>query len=266
MALTSLTNVKSWLGVTLTTDDTLLTNLINQISLAISNYLQRPNLSRSTYTELRSGVGNSSMMLRNWPVVSVTSVAAGQTTISASSGLGLSGYTLSTWDGTGAGTPQSITLNGYRFTRGQNNIQIVYEAGYCIEDEAQTVPASVSYTITPTQPYGNFVQDDGVTLANGTALTKVTGSPATGQYSVSSTGVYTFNSAQASAAVLISYSYTPAPIEEACIEWVGERYRYKQRIGQTSQSVGGQETAAYSLKMPEHIQIMLKPYKKELPL
>ena len=55
-----------------------------------------------------------------------------------------------------------------------------------------------------------FVEDYGVFYAStGAQLTPVTASPAQGQYSVSS-GVYSFNSADNGAAVLIYYSYTVA--------------------------------------------------------
>jgi len=53
----------------------------------------------------------------------------------------------------------------------------------------------------------SFVEDYGVFYAaSGTQLSPVTSSPAQGQYSVSG-GVYTFNAADNSAAVLIYYSY-----------------------------------------------------------
>ena len=82
--------------------------------------------------------------------------------------------------------------------------------------EAHTVPASVAYTITVTNAADVPLVDYGVTYANtGIALTNV-GSGGTltaaGQYKVNlSTGVYTFDSADASAAVLINYSWTPSP-------------------------------------------------------
>lgn len=75
-------------------------------------------------------------------------------------------------------------------------------------NEAATVPASSTYTVTVSNG-ATFALDLGVTLVTtGQALTQVASSPAAGQYSVSSAGVYTFNVAQASAAVLINYLYT----------------------------------------------------------
>ena len=40
-------------------------------------------------------------------------------------------------------------------------------------------------------------------------------------------GVYSFAAVDAGASVLISYGFIPAAINNACIEWVAERYRYR---------------------------------------
>ena len=263
----TLSQVKSWLNLTSSVDDALLTTLINQISVAILEYLQRPDFIRTTFTELQSGVGNQRMVLRNWPVISVSSLIADQTPIPAAPTFGQVGYTIEQWDGTSSGKNQVLTLAGYIFPRRQNNIQIIYQAGYCVQQEAQTVTDVMSvYTVTANQTYGSWSQDDGVTYAaTGIKLIPVASSPMTGQYTVSN-GVYTFSVGDNAASLLINYSFIPAPITQACIEWVSERYRYKSRIGQTSQSLSGAVTSAYSLKIPDHIVMMLTPYKKWMPL
>ncbi|WP_020177056.1 hypothetical protein [Methyloferula stellata] len=72
--------------------------------------------------------------------------------------------------------------------------------------EAGSVPASSPYTVTVVNS-ATAADDDGVTYAaTGLPLTKVASSPASGQYSVAA-GVYTFASADAGKAVLISYTY-----------------------------------------------------------
>lgn len=263
----TLTQVKAWLDIATSSDDGMLTTLINQLSVAILEYVQRPDFVCTTYTELQNGVAPQRMMLRNWPVVSVSSLISGQTTIPAATSFGRAGYTLEQWDGTSSGKCQTITLNGYCFERGLNNIQAIYQAGYCVQSEPQTVADIMSvYTITANQNYGVWSQDDGVIYAStGIKLVPVASAPTVGQYTASS-GVYVFNSGDNGAALLISYSFIPAPITQACIEWVGERYRYKERIGQTTKSLGGAMSAAYSLTMPDHIQRMLAPYKKWMPL
>jgi hypothetical protein len=74
--------------------------------------------------------------------------------------------------------------------------------------EAHTVPApSGPYTVSVTNA-ATFDQDLGVTyVTTGIPFVKVASSPAQGQYSVTA-GVYTFNSADANAAVLINYTNT----------------------------------------------------------
>lgn len=271
MALTTLNNVKAWLNVNTTTDDLLLTRLINQVSGATLNYLARPSISQQTYTELRAGVGNNRLVLRNWPVISITSLTVGSQTIPVATSLTSNGYTLATWDGTSAGLPQEITLRGYQFYRGRSNIQIVYQAGYVVQNEPQTVPATMPYSLSVNAPYGSWAQDDGVTYSNGTPLTAVASSPTVGQYTVSADGVgnaiYTFSSSDAGQSVLITYSFTPADLEQAVVEWIAERYKYKDRIGQTTRGLGGNETAAYSLKgVPDYVGIVFDGFKKFLPL
>jgi hypothetical protein len=72
--------------------------------------------------------------------------------------------------------------------------------------EAGTVAASTPYIVTVVNE-STFVNDAGVLYAtSGLPLIKVASSPAVGQYSVSA-GVYTFNSADAGKAVLVTYTY-----------------------------------------------------------
>ena len=76
-------------------------------------------------------------------------------------------------------------------------------------DEAQSVPGSAPYTVVVTNS-AQFVDDWGVRYsATGLPLTKVVSSPVQGQYTVTN-GTYTFSSADAGAAVLISYRYSSA--------------------------------------------------------
>ena len=79
--------------------------------------------------------------------------------------------------------------------------------------EAATVPASGPYTYT-TNNHATFTADQGVVYASsGLPFKQVASAPIVGQYSVAA-GVYTFSSADASAATLISYNYTNATAGE----------------------------------------------------
>jgi hypothetical protein len=200
-------------------------------------------------------------MLRHWPVVSVALVTVDDITIPALTGLPGSGYVLEPWNGFPPGRPQAVSLRGYAYGKGFSNVSITYTAGYVINNEPQTVPLS-GYSVSVNAPFGAWGMDQGVTYASGTMMTPVSANPAQGQYAVSA-GTYTFSSADAGANVLISYSYVPTDVGHACMELVGERYRYKGRIGETSKSLGGQETMAFSQKdMPDFIRTLLQPYRR----
>ncbi|HZT90208.1 MAG TPA: hypothetical protein VFA12_19735 [Stellaceae bacterium] len=76
------------------------------------------------------------------------------------------------------------------------------------EYEAQNVPATTPYTVTVANA-SSYNDDLGVYYAtSGKAFNRVTTPASAGQYSVNfATGVYTFSAADASAALLISYTY-----------------------------------------------------------
>ena len=101
-------------------------------------------------------------------------------------------------------------------------IQDTYFYNNRITQELHNIPPSSPYTFEADQggeattPDGQsnvavYVQDYGVRyFSSGVALTKVSGSPAAGQYSVSISGgygTYTFNSADANQEVIIVYEY-----------------------------------------------------------
>lgn len=260
--LTSLERVRDWVGVTTNNDDLLLSRLIDETSRFILSYLQRPTLFQYIFSDLYDGTGGRVQILRNWPVQSVALVMVDNIIVPASSTPATAGFTLESWDGLPPGRPQSVSLKGYDFRRGNNNINIVYTTGFVIKNEAQTVPSSGNYSIAVNAPYGSFGADQGVAYTNGATLANVVSNPTQGQYAVVG-GIYYFAAADASANVQISYSYIPADIEHACMELVGERYRTKNRIGEISKTLGGQETMAFSQKdMSDFITTLLQPYRR----
>jgi hypothetical protein len=274
--LTSLEHARDWVGSNTNGDDLLLTRLIDEQSRFILSYLQRPTLFQYLFTDVYDGVGNDRQILRHWPVLSVTSVTSDYQTIaqyvipqvpSPTFPTYGTGWVLEPWDGLPPGRPQAVSLRGYKFCRGLSNVQISYTAGFVIQNEAQTVPAAANYSVAVNAPYGSWGADQGVTYSTtGVSLTNVPFNLATtligGQYMVQG-GIYYFAAADASAAVLISYSFVPSDIEHACMEMVGERYRYRNRIGEVSKSLGGQETMSFSQKnMPDYIRTLLQPYRR----
>ena len=75
-ALTSLANLKAWMGITASTDDTVLESAIDRATARIESYVGRQILSRS-YAEWRSGAGVDAIRLHQWPVSQVTGVWTG---------------------------------------------------------------------------------------------------------------------------------------------------------------------------------------------
>lgn len=259
--LTTVANVNKWLDIRTDDDRLLIDRLIGSASRFIMGHLNRPTLFQKTFTDKYDGNGTQRQYLKHWPVLSVSALTVDGDEIDESPDFGEDGYTLQEWDSLPPGGPQAIDLTGYLFCRGARNVSVSYVAGYAVHNEAQTVPGS-NYTLKVDAPYGPWAVDQGVTFANGTALTLVSSGPTAGQYSVSTDGVYTFAAANTGQAVLISYSYVPADLEQLCIELVAERYRYKDRIGQTSKSMGGQETVAYSITdLPAHLKLLARPYR-----
>ena len=75
-ALTSLANLKSWIGISTSTDDAVLEKAIDRATARIESYIGRQVLSRS-YSEWRNGSGVDTIRLHQWPVTQVTNVWTG---------------------------------------------------------------------------------------------------------------------------------------------------------------------------------------------
>jgi hypothetical protein len=229
--LCTLADVKAWLGRSDANSDAVLASLIARTSRQIQSYLRRGLLLPRDVTELRDGTGGATLVLRNWPVVSIASLTIGRRAIPARDAPGTAGWTLEPWDGVPPGRAQTLSLEGFRFARGALVVEIVYRAGYQVTAEAQTVANAGAGVLAP---YGAWASDGGVSYADGTPLVAVTGPPAVGQYQLTANapGSYTFNAGDNGAGVLITYGFVPADLADACIELVSERFRYAQRIGE----------------------------------
>lgn len=260
--LTTLARARSWAGVTTTTEDSTLTMLIAEVSRFILNYLGRASLFNTGYSEVKDGMGQVSLFLRNWPITAIQMLTVNDVAIAVAPDTSQTGYVLEPWLAGETGAPQRLSLRGYCFQRGVGNVAIRYNAGYMVANEVQMVPASAPYTIAVNAPYGSFGKDEGVTYNNASPLVAVSGLPAAGQYAVNA-GMYSFSAADAEKNVLVSYSYIPSDIEHACVALVAERYRYRSRIGEVSKSLGGQESTSYSQRdMPEFVRTLLQPYRR----
>jgi hypothetical protein len=172
--LVSLNDYKIYTGITSTADDAAAAQMITAMSRAVLTVLNRRALVPTRFTETRNGYGESAIFLDNWPVTSVASVVINGRAVPAalawSAGMAAPhGYLLDVPDLQPPGKPQMVTLMGYCYHRGRQNIIINYTAGYQISEEAQTVPGD-PYQLTAStsfaQPYGAWAVDLGVTYAS----------------------------------------------------------------------------------------------------
>lgn len=262
--LTTLQAVKDYLDITDGNSDSFLTRLINSASQFVLTWISRDTFGVSTYTQNFKGNGKTSIMLWNWPVVSVSSVGVAGSAIAASSignvGMPGSGYVVSD-PAKRPSAPQTLDLYGYSFWQGAP-CQVVYTAGF--NTSQTTVIPDSPYQITPDTD-GQWVRDTKVTI-DGVDAVKVATGPAAGQYSVDEWGTYLFAAADKGKTAVITYDYTPFEISFAVTELIGEWYKRKDRIGVLSKTLGGQETVTFSQKdMSDSIRMILQPYANVVP-
>lgn len=129
MALTTLANVKQYLGIEPgdTSADALLERMINAASATIERYCGRTFL-QATYTDVMHGTGQRRMSLRNIPVTAVTSVTVGGRAIQPRQSETGQGFTFDKY---------CVSLTGHSFADGYDNVVISYTAGFA------EVPADV---------------------------------------------------------------------------------------------------------------------------
>ena len=256
--LTSVGNVKLWLGINANVSEPLLGRLVSAVSGTVCGYLGRPYLGATLHTERYDGHGRDSLMLRHGPVTSVVSIAYNGALITtpATGNPPTGGYLIDP----AFTTVGRIVLADDVFPRGRLNVQVSYWGGYLAGPEPHNAAATV-------QAASTWLTDAGVTYANGTPLTPVQANPAAGQYAVIPSGAYSFSAADLNAPILLSYGYVPFDLEQCVIELVGEEYRRMDRIGMVTKTLGGgQETVSYSqAAMGASIKLALQRFKRETP-
>lgn len=288
--LTTPARVQTWLGgsgaVPLN-----MGQMVTSMSALIYNKLNRSRLFSQTHTRTFDGTGTYQLVLPDWPLVGTGAVSSVQlgarliqpfplpnpTTGAFPVNTFGYGYRFVPWEGNLPGSQAVLEFVNGVWYRGPQNLQVTYTAGYLIQNEAWAVPTPP--TVTVSQPLGVWSRDNGVSYAAGQTrtgtLTVVTGVPAQGQYNApvdSAPGTYTFSAADEGFSILISYSFVPADLEEACIQMVAERRSYATRIGELSKSLGGQEVVSFLrgsphrrrmdswFGLPPEIEALIMPY------
>jgi hypothetical protein len=271
-ALITLASVKDWLGSSgmqpmPSSSDALLSRLIAMASSFAITYLQRPVVP-ATFTETYNGQDTTQLTLRQQPVILVRSLTVGTTSVPARTQPNSYGFVNDSAgvyiDGWG------LSWSGGRFDRGIQNIAVSYDAGYQTSD-AVSIPSGMPFTLTSDSLSRPWNADRGVAYATGAAFTLVTTAPTlAGTYQITSDGqgnaVYNFAAGDAGASVVVTYGFTPEDIAAALIELVGERYRSKDRIGETSVGIQQQTTAFSQKDMNAFAKAALQQYRQVVPV
>lgn len=119
LPLTTVENVKNYLGINSPNDDALLDRLVTAASDYIQKWLNR-NFGAQEYVEKQNGQDMDVCMVRNYPIISVAEVKVGEVVVPPATSTLDAGYVYN---------DTSIMLQGYVFPRGKNNVKFTYTAG-----------------------------------------------------------------------------------------------------------------------------------------
>jgi hypothetical protein len=144
MGLTTVANVKTYLGVVGSADDALIENLIDRVTNFIQKYCNR-NFTRSNYDEYYDGSGTGYLFLPSYPIVSVAlleidDVAEASTDYAIYAETGM------------------IRLRNGKFNDGILNVHVTYTAGYANVpkdlEQACTEIVAMKYYSRGTEKFG----------------------------------------------------------------------------------------------------------------
>lgn len=147
-ALTSLSNLKSWLGITASTDDAVLERAIDRATSRIESYLER-NIKERSYAEWRSGAGVDTIRLHQWPVTTVTSVFSGNIAVMV---IGAKGNNLRASIAVNQETPTPAVVATYTDIVGATTATSIPFATYpTVSDVAAQIGATGAFNATVTK-------------------------------------------------------------------------------------------------------------------
>lgn len=128
--LTTLANVKQWMGITSNTEDAALERLITAASNGVVSYLNR-DLFSASYDLRLNGKGGVTVVLPQYPVTAVSSVVVNGVSIPVGNDTS-DGYFFD---------EGNVYLRGYTFSRGVQNVRIQYVAGF------STIPYEIEQAV-----------------------------------------------------------------------------------------------------------------------
>lgn len=149
MAILAASHIKTYLGITASTYDTVLDVIAMALNSFAKQYCGR-DFESTTYNYGTSGHEDDAifdgdntqfLILPHYPIISVTTLRINETAIDESEGIHESGWFIYNRDG------GMIGLRGYEFIGGVKNIELVYTAGY------STVPADLKQALVEQGAY-----------------------------------------------------------------------------------------------------------------
>lgn len=246
--LTTVTRVKSELGLTSTSDDALLSDIVDRASDAVESYCHR-KFAREVVSETLPGYGGIHLQLARTPVVTVSSVTQNGSTI-ASTDYSIAdsdkgwlyrrsgwGWTAQTYEGlhsTWSWLDQGFPMPGQE----EPNFVAAYTAGYILPAENVTSSAisaaasddsfnSTGALFPETLKAGDVITVSGFAAAANNRRWKVSGTPTTSKVIVD--GSLTTEAVGAS--VTIKFQTLPTDVEKATIETAKSYYLARKDSG-----------------------------------
>nr|BDD47302.1 hypothetical protein 5 [bacterium] len=173
-ALTTLVNLKSFMNITVSDNDTLLENCIDRATGYFETYTRRKLKARDySYDSdaaaydadnaIMDGNDQDQMVIPQYPLNSLTTLRINETEIEARSGVYSLGYILDKAGGI-------IRLSGYLFTKGLANIELAYNAGYSTvpDDLEQAAIEHAAWLFKQSTPGSSLLGISSKSLADGT--------------------------------------------------------------------------------------------------
>src|SRR5258708_6205380 len=122
--LCTIADLKAWLPNQGNNDDTTLQSLVTNGSLQVLQYLNRPHILASVIgalNEMYDGNDSDRLLPQYFPIIGVTSVMVDGVAVPSAASATASGFLFDS---------RRVLVRGFAFSRGVQNVQITYTAGY----------------------------------------------------------------------------------------------------------------------------------------
>lgn len=272
--LITLANAKAYIGGRIAVDspdNEILQSLISGCSSFILEHLNR-RIALETYSEARNGSDARALMLRQFPVVSVSEVwLFGRTLVQPAQVNPISGAVMPE-TGYVIDRDRFVTLPGRffgpsHFRGGANSVLVNYVAGY-------VTPATRAIAALPGwQPDSDYAAGSQVAPGNGFLFTTdVPGESGavlpqfpTGVGSSVQDGDLTWLATDPYTAPVQGARMMPVGIKTAAEQLVALAYRQRDRVGDSGTGLGPERVNYFMGDMPKTTAMMLKPYRDVVP-